>query len=1099
MLQTGRRIFLAVLALSFFPNGASAQTSLGTSSVGGTIKDPTGLGVPAAKVELTDTQRGASRQTETNQSGDYVFNAVQAGIYTLQVSRSGFQTSTVKNVRVAVNQLATVDMTMQLGAVTQTVQVNAEGETPLLETASNALGTVVDQVRVEELPLNGRDFMQLGFLAGATSLPQGSSDVVTSQYQHPDRTIGIAGASQFQTSYLVDGIATRGSRLGESSLNLSISAIDQFKIQIGFFMPDQGPNPGIVDVITKGGTNQFHGEAFEFLRNSNLDARNFFAQAPERQLRNQFGFAFGGPVLIPALFNGKDKLWFHTDYEGTRQIQDFTSNGFTPTAAMFGGDFSVVPQTIYDPSTFNAATGQRQPFPGNVIPSNRINSLSQKLLQYYLPGANYNERPSNLFGSPRDTLNDDQFTIRVDTRISGRQSLFLDMTYENSPVLNGGLLPLTGASYPFDAQMAVIQHTMTFGPNLVNIARIGFSRSFVQSQGEAESGPDLQTPLGITGTDDKHGIPTVNLQGFTAFGRSSGPLGDGDNNYQIDEGLNYTRGNHNMAFGAGIRYHRTRQQNSNANAVGTLTFQSVFTAQLAPSSGGLGPVTNTGNAFADFLLGMPLSGQVVGLPPLHYRYTEYFPYFQDSWRVTRGLTINYGISWYYGSPPEPHGADRSLPHGFNFQTGQLLYAALGQIDPAVTKPDLNNIVPRVGIAWQPKFLKNTVIRAGAGVYYGQMGLIEAQFAAVGPPFNTPLSFTNNQFSPLPTYLLGQNVFPLIPLPPLTPNFASTLPPGTSPFIADPNNRTPYMSQWNLSIQHTIGRGDLIEADYIGTSAHDQQNRYDPDECQATATLFCNPATRPYPQYASLLYSINNTNLTYEALVLKYQHQFSRGLTLLANYTFSKALSDGWESGASTLNQSANCRSCDKGPVSYDQPHQVVISTVYELPFGRGRTFGSRLPWAADLLLGGWNLNGILKFDSGSAFTVTAPNRTGSVFSQVRGNRTCNGADTNLSGNLRSNGFVDFSTACFGQPAAGFFGTSGRGILFGPGVNNWDSAITKTFPIKETIHLQFRAEFFNTWNHAQFNNPDANVGDTNFGLVSVARTPREIQGALKLVW
>jgi hypothetical protein len=552
-------------------------------------------------------------------------------------------------------------------------------------------------------------------------------------------------------------------------------------------------------------------------------------------------------------------------------------------------------------------------------------------------------------------------------------------------------------------------------------------------------------------------------------------------------------------MGFGIRYHRTRQQNSNAGALGTMAFQPIFTAQLVAGTGGLGPVTNTGNSFADFLLGMPASGSVIGLPPLHYRYTEYFPYFQDSWKVAPGLTINYGISWYYSGPPNPQGADRNLPHEFDFQTGQLLFAALNQINPAIFNPDKNNFVPRLGLAWQPKFIKNTVFRAGAGVYYGQQGLIEAQFTAVGPPFNQALAFSNNQFSPQPTYVLGQNVFPVIPLPPLTSTFAATLPSGTTAFVADPDDRTPYMTQWNFSVQHTLLKSDLIEADYVGVSAHDQQSRYDADECLATASLFCSPATRPYPQYASLLYEINNGNLSYQALVLKYEHQFSRGLTLLANYTFSKTLSDGWESGTSTNNQSADCRACDKGPVTYNQPHQVVISTVYELPFGRGRKFGSRMPYVEDALLGGWNLGGIMKFASGASFTVTAPNRTASAYSLTRANTVCNGAESQLSGNLRSDGLVDFNTACYAVPATGYFGDSGRGVLLGPGVNNWDTTISKLFALGERARLQFRAEFFNTWNHAQFNNPDAAVGDATFGQVSSARTPREIQGALKLVF
>jgi hypothetical protein len=336
-----------------------------------------------------------------------------------------------------------------------------------------------------------------------------------------------------------------------------------------------------------------------------------------------------------------------------------------------------------------------------------------------------------------------------------------------------------------------------------------------------------------------------------------------------------------------------------------------------------------------------------------------------------------------------------------------------------------------------------------------MGLIEAQFSAVAPPFQNSVAILNSQFSPQPTYVLGNNVFPVIAVPPLTKDFAASLPQGFAPFAASQDSRTPYVTQWNFSVQHTIRANDLLEADYVGTSAHKQQDRYDIDQCVATASLFCNVATRPYPRYNSILFSNNSGNLSYEALILKYQRQFSRGLTLLASYTFSKTLSDSWETATSTVSQIAACRACDKGPVSYDIPHRLVISTVYELPLGRGRAFGAHLPRAADVVLGGWNLNGILTFSSGTAFTVTSPNRSGSNFSSVRANRLCNGADSHLIGSLRSNGGYLFDTSCFTAPAAGFFGTSGRGILHGPGVNNWDGAVVKTFPIKDASRLEFR--------------------------------------------
>lgn len=1095
-----------VFLLLAYPFHLLGQTSLGTSSIGGMVHDPSQLIVPSADVALMDVQRGVTRKTKTNAKGEYIFTAIQPGIYTLTVQEQGFKSATIQNVQVIIDQRATVDVVLQVGTVAQEVQVNSLGTTPLLDTASNSLGTVMDNVRVEGLPLNGRDFLQLAQLLGGSQLPTGGSDMVTSQTGHSNLTISVTGANQFQTSYLIDGIATRGSRVGNSSLNESVSAIDQFKIELGFFMPDLGPNAGIINVITKAGTNKLHGEMYEYLRNTTLNAKNFFATKPEVLRRNQFGVALGGPVMIPKILDGHDKLWFHFNYEGTRQVTETVVTAFTPTQAMLNGDFSQEASsfTIYNPYSYDPALGKRQPFQNNVISPNLINPVSQKLLAYYLPGTSYKATPSNVVGYPKDTLNDDQFTIRVDTAISPKQSLFATVAHENSPAVNDGLMPLSGASFPLVSDLAVLQDTLIIGSKMVNIARIGFDRASVGDNGQAESGPALETELGIPGTFDPHGIPGISIQGFTGFGRSSGKIGNTDDSYQINDALDYSKGTHSLAFGAGLNYVRSVQINANANSVGSLIFSPVFSAQLAPGASGSTPVAGTGNALADFLLGMPVSGTVVGFQPMHYRYTEFYPYFQDSWHPLSSLTINYGISWFYATVPNPQGPDAGIPHDFNFSTGLLQYAALGEISPQVVNPDYNNFTPRLGFSWQPGFLKDTVIRAGIGMYYGQKGLLETQFTYLAPPFEQSLSFTNSQFSALPTYTFGNtnaanSVFPVVALPPLTKSFASTIPAGFTPFAVNPNSKTPYVTQWTFSLQHTLGRNDVLEADYIGNSGHDQQNRYDANQCAVSTNLFCNSKAKPYPQYGYILYSDTNGNMSYNALIVKYQHQFSRGLTVLANYTYSKTLSDSWETAVSTVSQVASCRSCDKGPVSYDIPHQFVVSAIYELPFGRGKAFARDLPKGLDLLVGGWRISDITTLSSGSAFTVISPNNTGSPFTQVRANKFCNGKDSHFDGNLRSNGFVDFNTACFASPAPGYFGTSPRGVLYGPGRDNSDISIVKQLPVVREMGFELRGEFFNVFNHTNFGMPDNNTGDVTFGKVSSALDPRIIQVAGRFSW
>ena len=378
-------------------------------------------------------------------------------------------------------------------------------------------------------------------------------------------------------------------------------------------------------------------------------------------------------------------------------------------------------------------------------------------------------------------------------------------------------------------------------------------------------------------------------------------------------------------------------------------------------------------------------------------------------------------------------------------------------------------------------------------------LIEAQFVMGGASVSTVAFHHQQSISTIAHLYAGTEHLSGIALPPLTSSFAASLPQGFTPFAVSENAKTPYVNQWNFSIQHTLSASDLIEVDYPGTSAHRQHNRYDVDQCRVSATGFCDPATRPYPSYNNILYSETNGNLNYEAMSARYQHQVSRGLTIMANYTFSKAITDGWEGGGSTQSQIATCRSCDRGPTSYNSPHHFVVSAQYELPFERGRAFGGNWNRAADALAGGWQVTAILTLVTGTPFSVLALNRTGSNFTVVRANRTCDGGSANLRDNVRSNGLQWFDTSCFSAPAAGYFGNSGRGVLLGPGTNNWNIGLQKNFRFTEAARLELRGEFFNAFNHARFGNPDATVGDLNFGVISSASPPRLVQVAGRLVW
>lgn len=1076
-----KALLLGIVAVLTVPS-IWAQGVSGSASVAGTVTDTTGAVIPGASVVLLNVERGSEQEVSTNEAGNYAYPDITPGTYSVRVSSDGFQTREVTDLQVQVGQRAAVNVELEVGQVTEVVTVEAAAV--LLETESNAIGTVVDSERVNELPLNGRNFLELALLAGGTAPAEGRASFA-GQIGHPGRFVVIGGVKAANNSYTINGIQVRGARGGELAVNVSIANVDQFKVQSSFFMPDQGPNPSMVNVTTVGGTNAFHGEAFEFLRNTKLDARNFFSPGPEELKRNQFGFAIGGPIV-------KDKMWFRTGYEGMRERVAFTRGVFTPTQAMFGGDFSEDPFIIHDPMTLNETAGTRQPFPNQQVPRDRFNSVSENLLQYYLPGASFTQRPNNLFVNPRNVVEDDQLNARVDMQLTDRQSLFTQYMWSDNSAVRPGSFPLSGAFYPNQFWMWMAQHTYTISPKWVSTIRLGVSRNQALFSNEGRDVGDILTPLGITGTFDTRGVFAQRIQGFAGFGRSNGDLGNIDNNYQFDPGFSYITGNHQYRFGASVRYRRTWQQNANAGAHGSLIYNRVYTAQLSRNAAGnLVPAGGSGNAFADYLLGTPDRGSTRGLPMLQYRHTQFMPYVQDTWKVRRNLTLNWGISWFKDTIPNPRGTAADYPHGFDPATGLLEFAVLGQVDPRVIEPDSNNIAPRFGIAWQVD--DKTVLRAGGGVYFSDMQLIELQFAAVGPPFTNSVDAINTG-KLIPEFIPGVNIFPVIPLPPIDENFASNLPAGITPFTLQEEGRTPYVQQWNLSLQRTLGRSSMLELSYLGNSGHRQQNRYDNNQCQVTADLFCDRATRPYPRYRAILQSDFNANSSFNALVARFHRRMSRGVDLRVEYTFGKALYDGWELGGATNNQIANNRALDKGPTSFNVRNRLVTSLLWELPFGRDRAFGSGMSRAADYVVGGWNVSTIATFSNGLPIFITVPNRTGSPFVGHRPNRTCSG---NLSSvDLRSNRqFID--TSCFQDTERGFFGNSERAPISGPGLNNFVVGIQKDFKFAESKLLEFRLEMFNAFNHAQFRNPNGSVANRNFGLVSAARQPRVVQMALKL--
>jgi hypothetical protein len=1082
-----------LVALGHLP--LAAQTTLGAGAVAGHVRDESGAFVPGARITLTETGKGLNRQSESSNGGAFLFPSVIAGVYSLRVEKEGFTSHLVKGLEIDVGTQATLTITLRVGVISSAITVLPPSSVEL-SAESNMIGSVVDSGQVQQLPLNGRNFLQLALLAGGTNEVTTASDLFSGNVGPPARNVVLPGVLPHAVGYSLNGINVRGSRDGDLALSPSVAAIDQFKVQSSFLMPDQGPNAAVVNIVTKSGSNQFHGEIYHFLRNQVFDARSFFASRREDLKRNQFGIAAGGPLR-------KDRVWFHGFFEALREITAFTAAGYSPTAAMFSGDFASLGRPLYDPATYSAGSESRQPFPAAAIPSGRVNRVARNLLEYYLPGTSLASRPSNLFGNPRKTLDDNQGGFRTDAQLSDNSQLFAQVFFQSAPSVQPGLYPLSGFLYVNNAQLAMLHHVWSLSPKSVNTLRIGFVRNAAIGANQAiDQGPILQE-IGVMNTFGESGVTAINMQGYSSFGRPNGETGNRDHSWQLDEEFTYISARHSLAFGSGLRYRRGWHLNGNTIALGTLSFQPAFTAQLVQSAQGqLMPATGTGDSFADFLLGFPVSGLVIGLPAVEFRSTQVTPFIQDTWRLTRDLTLNYGLSWFLDTFPNPHGWARKAVHGFDDSTGLLRYAELGEMPVQGADTDKNNFASRLGIAWKPPFLGLTVIRAGAGIFYSEFPWFMAPYPITsGSPYTLGRSLTNPVTEPEPAYALGLNVFPPASTVALTTGYAANLPSGSVATALNRRLRTPYSSQWNLSWQQGITASDLIEVAYLGSSGHRLSNPIDLSQCRPNAALFCDPASRPWPRYGLVLYGDNAGNSSYSAFIAKYERRMTNGLGLRFEYAFAKALTDSWQSALTINNQISQCRRCSKAPANFDVHHRLVGSILWPLPFGVGRRYASGVSNWLDALIGRWTFTGIVVATTGQPIVLRAPNQTGSMLINHLPNRVCDGRSEQLSGNIRGNGFLWFDATCFPVPPVGYFGNSGPTVLSGPGLHNWDLGVEKSFPLaRDSAQLQIRAEMFNAWNHAQFQQPNGDSGDgANFGRISSSRPPRVTQVALKLHW
>src|SRR5215831_16819073 len=948
-------MFRSLFVFSFLLAGTGAallRAQVNTSAIAGIVTDESGRVAPGVEIEVVQAATGLTRKTITNDTGEYVLPQLPPGRYELTAQAPGFQKTVVPDITLAIAQREKIDISLKVGQVAEQVTVSAQAA-QLTETDTASLGQLIERRTVQDLPLNGRNYLTLGALSPGVvpAIPssQGSASFIGATAQRSDRSILVGGQRESSTSYLLDGIELRNPRVGDTSMNPSLDAIQEFKIQRNFFQAEFGNSPAIINVATKSGTNEWHGSAYELLRNNKMDARNFFSPVQEPFKRNQFGGSLGAPIL-------RDRLFVFGNYEGFRQRLGSVQRGLFPTQKLLSGDFTGE-NLIYDPMTFDQTEDTRQAFAGNLIPASRINAVSKRFFPYMPVTSNPTVQGNNVVGTPVQKLTDDQESVRVDWLINRKHSLMARQAWQTAPLDPAALFPYGGRQVISRAYNEMAQLTSTLTPTIVNVLRLYHSYANLFSQ-QVTVPSNIGADIGITGISSiqrNWGIPAVAWAGFTSIGSDGLTQGGILNNYNISDSVAIIHGRHSIKLGFDVRQSRMFLDSDNSIR-GSFTFAASYTAALNAQTGN--PVTGSGHPVADFLLGYPTNMiGALGTSQTHFRfYTDNF-YAQDDWKITPELTINYGLRYEYISPPTAQELDHV--YGFDFKTGKQLFPILKQIRPSIIEPDHKDFAPRLGLAYNPRWASSWVARAGAGIYYDQTQANEVQFITNSPPtfFQQNINVTGRG---LPTYQFGVNTLPIVPLPPINADYQ--IPPGTAFFAEELNGRKPRAYMWEAAIQRSIASNWLAEVAYAGSEGKRLSKRYNADPPATPGILYrVTPNAVPYPNLGSILYSSLAGKSSFQALNLKLERRFATGFSLLAAYSWSHSLDTDSAGSYGTPNLNPANFQLDKGSSDFDIRQRFVTSFLYELPVGRGKVVLGGVGRAVNLVIGGWQLNTIAVF------------------------------------------------------------------------------------------------------------------------------------------
>ncbi len=1086
-LNLTRILAVSLLAIGCYQSVSGQSTN---ATLSGIVQDSQGAILPNATVVATEIATGQSHQTSSSEGGNYTMPDLPIGDYRVTAAATGFKTLVINSITLHVNQVAQLDLKLDVGAVTDRVVVSAE--LPLVSTESSSVGQVVENKSIESQPLNGREFWQLvALVPGASYTPVATTNSGGSTLRAGSVNVQINGTGSVFNGWLLDGADITEYEQGGTNIQPNVDALSEFKVFSANMPAEYGHTPDVVTVTMKSGTNAFHGTAYEFIRNDVTDAHNYFATTSKNILkRNQFGGTLGGPIK-------RNKVFFFTDVEAARQSLGVVFADIVPSNAMRSGNFSANAKAIKDPTT-------GKPFPGNIIPSNRISNQAEFFLKY-LP-----TQSQAVFSTaqPNDILKGD---LKIDATLTSADNLMGRYSVADNQEQDPNQFPALGfQSLHSRAQNIALSETHAIGNHWLNEARAGYYRDFFLFSGIL-SGTDFNAAAGITGYEETQiqpSFPWITMSGYSSFNGSYNgnfPKQNRIQTWQYADSLNYSSGKHDVKFGLQLwdQHHTFVHGQGESGEFG-------FTTQY------------TGDAFGDYLLGLPaLAYRSYPLTVYGNDGREWAAFVQDTYRAAPNLTFEVGLRWERN--PFFEGID-GVTTAFDFANGKIIVPMKnGQLlrpnDQAVTAVLLpvysdrligtdalglpNSIrstswvgqwSPRVGFAWRPTGGGRIVVRSAYGIFPIFLDTNVMQYAAEAPPFL--IAQTLNNTIPTPSFAWA-NPFNGQPLVAPNPHPGSVCP-GTNLALlscvassfatADQNMQHTYMQQYSLAVESQLRKDLAFTIGFVGNHTVHAQ-------LYSVPTNVPNPGPgsvqnrRPYPQWGQINIDLTNAMAHYNALQTSLEKRFSSGYYALISYTYSKCTDNGSSEGAPIT---AALLPENYAVCNYDMTNNLTISSVYDLPFGRDRMFMNHANRLVNGVLGGWQIAGI--------FT----GRTGQPFTPVIGSDVANVGVSGEWPNRIGSGKVAhptpqewFDPTAFTIPAQYTYGNSRRNILRSDKLVDLDATVKKNFPFSESKILEVRVEAFNLANHPTFSAPNATIGTASAGTVtSTLNSNRVLQGAVK---